>query len=38
MNGFAQVEVTLFKTKQSEMGKGINEWVQMKALSFGDVW
>lgn len=38
MDGAAQVGVALCKTKQSETGKGLNERVQTKALSSGDIW
>lgn len=38
VNEVGHVGVTLFKTKQSEIGKGPNEWVQAKALSSGGIW
>lgn len=37
MSGVAQVGVTLFKPKKSEIGKGLNDWFQTKALSSGDI-
>lgn len=38
VNGAAQVEVALCKTKQSDTGKGLNEWVQTKVLGSGNIW
>lgn len=38
VNGAAQVAVAPCKTKQSETGKGLNEWVQTKVLGSGDIW